>query len=158
MLNTGTLGYGPEHYYYTLVSYVDRFRPRFVVVGIYSNDFGEDIDVLRAQGDWIEGKYWLDRILQTCRENKILCVIAPVPCETQLIGPRNSGHYPGQVANVTKIAGPYFCDPTEAFLDKDLRLRREAAASGAVQRCAELALQRPLRRWPSFARGSCTLG
>ena len=46
ILNTGTLGYCPEHYYYTLVEFIDRFRPRFVVVGLYSNDFGEDADVL----------------------------------------------------------------------------------------------------------------
>jgi lysophospholipase L1-like esterase len=133
VLNTGTLGYGPEHYYYTLVSYLERFGPRFVVLGLYSNDFGEDREVLRAECDWTEGKYWLERILETCRAHRVLCVIAPVPCEAQLVGPRNAGNYPGQVANMTKIPGPRFCDPTEAFIDEDLKLREAEAARGVVK-------------------------
>jgi hypothetical protein len=134
VLNTGTLGYGPEHYYYTLIAHLDRFRPQLVVVGVYCNDFGEDADVLRGQCDWTEGKHWLGRILATCRERNVTCVIAPVPCERQLLGPRRAGHYPGQVADITRISGPFFCDPTEAFLDEDLKLRRAAGASGAGQR------------------------
>ncbi len=130
VLNTGTLGYSPEHYYYTLVSYVDRFRPRFVVVGIYSNDFGEDIDVLRGQGDWTEGTHWLERILYDCRERRIVCLVAPVPCETQVLGLRVAANYPAPVANFARIRGPLFCDPTEAFLDEDLKLRRAQAARG----------------------------
>src|SRR5262249_4333618 len=59
VLNTGTLGYCPEHYYYTLVECAKRFPPQFVVVGLYSNDFGEDGDVLYGKGDWEEEKYWL---------------------------------------------------------------------------------------------------
>ena len=81
ILNTGTLGYCPEHYYFTLREFVDRFRPRFVVVGLYANDFGEDDDVLRGQGDWVEEQHWLDLIVRYCFARGIRCLIAPVPCE-----------------------------------------------------------------------------
>ena len=52
ILNTGHLGYSPEQYYYSLVEYADRFRPHFVVVSVFCNDFaGEIADVvLRGQG------------------------------------------------------------------------------------------------------------
>ena len=39
ILNTGHLGYSPEQYYYSLVEYGDRFRPHFVVVSVFGNDF-----------------------------------------------------------------------------------------------------------------------
>jgi hypothetical protein len=123
ILNTGTLGYCPEHYYYTLLEFVDRFRPRFVVVGLYSNDFGEDKDVLRGDGDWTEEQHWLELILQRCRARGVLCLFAPVPCESQLAGPRNQGNYPGQVSNLIGLSGRLFCDSTDAFIDEDLKLR-----------------------------------
>jgi hypothetical protein len=130
LLNTGTLGYCPEHYYYTLREFADRFRPRFVVVGLYSNDFGEDINVLRGQGDWAEERYWLELILQHCRGSGIICLLAPVPCEGQLIGPRNQGNYPGQASNITGVSGWFFCDSTDAFIDEDLKVRSPNHASG----------------------------
>jgi len=123
ILNTGTLGYCPEHYYYTLREFADRFRPRFVVVGLYSNDFGEDADVLHGDGDWIEERHWLELIMQHCRGRGILCLFAPVPCEGQLAGPRSQGNYPGQVANITGASGRLFCDSTDAFIDEDLKVR-----------------------------------
>jgi hypothetical protein len=123
ILNTGTLGYCPEHYYYTLKEFIDRFRPRFVVVGLYSNDFGEDADVLRGDGDFVEEKHWLNLIVRHCRTRGALCVIAPVPCEVQFLGVRNQGNYPGQVSNNTNVPGRWFCDPTDAFVDEDLKFR-----------------------------------
>ncbi len=123
ILNTGTLGYCPEHYYYTLKEFADRFRPRFVVLGLYANDFGEDADVLRGAGDWTEEKHWLDLIVQHCRARGIACLFAPVPCEGQLVGVRNQGHYPGQVSNLASVGGRWFCDPTDAFIDEDLKFR-----------------------------------
>ena len=124
VLNTGTLGYCPEHYYYTLVECVNRFPPQFVVVGVYSNDFGEDADVLLGQGDWDEEKYWLRLIVWHCRSRGIPCLVAPVPCELQLKGVRNAGHYPGEVANLMQLPGIWFCDTTDAFIDADLKVRR----------------------------------
>jgi hypothetical protein len=125
ILNTGHLGYCPEHYFHTLRAYADRFRPRFVVLGLYANDFGEEPEVFRGAGDWTEGQYWLDQILQLCRSRGILCLIAPVPCQSQIIGTRNEGHYPGQVANITRVSGNLFCDPTDEFVNENLKLRRE---------------------------------
>ncbi len=129
LLNTGTLGYCPEHYYYTLKAYADSFCPGFVVLGVYSNDFGEDPEVLSGKADWAEGRYWIERITQLCRSRGVMCLVAPVPCQSQLSGPRSEGHYPGQVANMTGVIGPNFCDVTDAFVDEDLRLRR-AMTSG----------------------------
>ncbi len=135
VLNTGTLGYCPQHYYYTLREFADRFRPRFVVVGLYSNDFGEDAAVLRGDGDWAEEGHWLELIVQHCRGRGILCLFAPVPCEGQLAGPRNEGNYPGQVSNVIGLSGRLFCDSTDAFIEEDLKVRppwnpRETTPSG----------------------------
>ena len=64
ILNTGHLGYSPEQYYYSLVEYAERFRPQFVVVSIFANDFAGDIKVVLEGrgGDWDEGKYWLGQI------------------------------------------------------------------------------------------------
>ena len=123
ILNTGTAGYCPEHYYYTLKEFADRFRPRFVVVGLYSNDFGEDVDVVSGQGDWAEEKHWLHLILAHCRSRGIRCLFAPVPCEGQITGVRTEGNYPGQVSNLVSVAGRWFCDPTDAFIDEDLTFR-----------------------------------
>jgi hypothetical protein len=130
ILNTGTLGYCPEHYYYTLREFADRFQPRFVVVGLYSNDFGEDADVLKGNGDWAEERHWLDLILRHCRARGITCLFAPVPCEGQLAGPRNQGHYPGQVSNITSLSGRLFCDSADAFIEEDLRVRTRTNPRG----------------------------
>jgi hypothetical protein len=105
--------------------YADRFHPRFVVLGLYANDFGEEPEVFRGEGDWAEGGYWLDQILQLCQSRGILCLIAPVPCQSQIIGTRNAGSYQGQIANLTRIAGSLFCDPTDAFVNENLKLQRE---------------------------------
>ena len=127
ILDTGHLGYCPEHYYNTLRDFADRFRPRFVVVAVYINDFGEEPEVLRGEGDWIEEKYWLEKILQHCRARNVLCLIAPVPCQGQLTGTRSAGHYPGQVANITRVAGALFRDPTDDFINENLKLQRTDA-------------------------------
>jgi hypothetical protein len=123
ILNTGTLGYCPEHYYYTLREYIERFRPRFVVVGLYANDFGEDGDVLQGRADWNEEEHWLNLIVRQCRTHNALCLFAPVPCEIQLIGTRNEGYWPGGVSTITGTSGRNFCDPTEAFIEEDLKFR-----------------------------------
>jgi hypothetical protein len=130
ILNTGTLGYCPEHYYYTLVECGERFSPQFIVVGLYSNDFGEDDDVLFGRGDWDEEKYWLRLIIWYCRVRGIRCVVAPVPCELQLRGMRNAGQYPGKVADLMQLAGVMFCDSTDAFIDADLKVRRPSNPGG----------------------------
>lgn len=130
ILNTGVLGYEPEHEYYALRAYADRFRPRFVVVATFVNDFGEEAAVLRGEGDWTEPAYWLDRIQQYCRSKGILCVFAPIPWEGQLAGQRNSGDYPARIANITHASGAFFCDATDTFVDEHLVIRREYQDAG----------------------------
>ena len=130
ILNAGVLGYEPEHEYYALRAYAERFRPMFVVVATFVNDFGEEAAVLRGDGDWVEPAYWLDKIQQYCRSKGILCLFAPVPWEGQLTGQRNSGDYPARVANITRASGAFFCDATDAFVDEHLVIRRELHDAG----------------------------
>ncbi len=130
ILNTGVLGYEPEHEYHTLRAFAERFRPRFVVVATFVNDFGEEAAVLRGEGDWVEPAYWLEKIQEYCRSKGILCLFAPVPWEGQLASVRNTGDYPARVATITRSSGPYFCDATEAFVGENLAIRGEFRRSG----------------------------
>lgn len=130
ILNTGVLGYSPEQEYHTLRAFAGRFRPGFVVVGTFLNDFGEEKVVLQGGGDWDEPAYWLDKIQSFCRSQGILCLVAPVPWEGQLTGARNTGDYPARVATAARASGPFFCDATEAFVGEQLVLRREFERSG----------------------------
>jgi hypothetical protein len=130
VLNTGHFGYSPEQYYHTLREYHDRFHPHFVVVSVCPNDFGNGLDVLDGTGDWREAKFWLDRIQGFCRERRVLCIIAPVPCDVRLEGRRLEGHYPGQVSNLCECDSAHYCNPFDAFVDEHLRLVGEAARRG----------------------------
>jgi hypothetical protein len=130
ILNTGVLGYEPEHEYHALRAYVERFRPRFVVVATFVNDFGEEAAVLRGEGDWVEPAYWLEKIREYCRSKGILCLFAPVPWEGQVRGMRNTGDYPARIATIARVDGPYFCDATEAFVSDNLVIRDELRRAG----------------------------
>src|SRR5262249_39458242 len=60
ILNTGVMGYSPEQYYHSLTAFAGRFRPDFVVVSVFANDFGDLFEVPnKGLGDWEEGKHWL---------------------------------------------------------------------------------------------------
>jgi hypothetical protein len=131
VLNTGHLGYSPEQYYHTLREYAARFRPDFVVVALFANDFGDLQDVLRqGRGDWDEARYWLDQIRQFCRTREIVCLMTPVPAESQLSQTRRDGFYPGLVANLTESSPIVFDNPLDDFIDENLRLRANLAAQG----------------------------
>lgn len=127
VLNTGVMGYSPEQYYYTLIAFASRFRPQFVVVSVFLNDFG-DIDKVRTTGvgDWLEGKYWLERIIDYCREQQYLCLVVPVPFSKQLEGRRLSGHYQGQLSNALSIDSLQYLDPIEDFANAELKFKNEA--------------------------------
>jgi hypothetical protein len=131
ILNTGVLGYSPEQYYSTLREYGDRFRPRFVVVSLFANDFGREEDVLRGEGDWQEAAYWIHAIQQYCARRQIICLVSPVVCGEQLVGPRPDGNYPGQIVKATRISGLDFLNPIEEFLEADRRLRRGRSRPGS---------------------------
>jgi len=124
ILNTGHLGYSPEQYYYALVEYADRFRPRFVVVSVFCNDFSAEIAdvVMRGQGDWEEAKYWLDRIVEFCRSRSWTCLIVPAPYEPTLLGRRKAGYYPGTISNILESNALTFLDPSDELINAHLEL------------------------------------
>ncbi|HWE39453.1 MAG TPA: SGNH/GDSL hydrolase family protein [Isosphaeraceae bacterium] len=131
VLNAGLLGYSPEQYYWTLIEYADRFKPQFVVLSLFANDFGSLGDALdHGKGDWDEGRFWLNEAEQFCRSRGILLIITPVPCEVQIGARRRLGNYPGQVSNICQAGGLDWCDPIEDFVDEHLRLVREGERHG----------------------------
>jgi hypothetical protein len=121
ILNTGHMGYSTEQEYYTLREYADRFRPRFVVLSIFANDFGDLFEVIEGKGDWQEGKYWLGELEQFCRSRGIVLLAVPAPWVNQLEGPRRSGFYPGLISNLLEGPGTNYLDPVDAFADDLLR-------------------------------------
>ncbi len=138
ILNTGLLGYSPEQYYYSLVEFADRFRPRFVVVGVYANDFGDTQEVLAGQGDWNEGQYWLGRIRQFCRERGLIWLVVPAPVVEQIDGLRLGTSYPGRMAELSGAVGWEYLDPTDAFADAHLREVIAARRRGETVRTSPL--------------------
>ncbi len=130
ILNTGHLGYSPEQEYHTLREYCERFRPRFVVLSLFANDFGDLFEVLEGKGDWDEGRYWLGQITQYCRTKEILCLAVPAPWINQLQGDRRAGFYPGKVSNILESTGQAYLDPFEAFATELLRLTDERQRQG----------------------------
>jgi len=124
ILNTGHIGYSPEQYYYSLIEYADRFRPHFVIVSVFGNDFaGEIADVVtRGKGDWNEGKYWLDRIISLCLARGWTSLIVPVPYEPVLLGRRRAGHYPGMISTILETNALSFLDPSDDLLNDFLEL------------------------------------
>ena len=123
ILNAGVLGYSPEQYYYSLLAFGDRFQPHFVVVSVFTNDFGDLYDVAtKGRGDWDEGKYWLDRIVQLCRSRQWPHLIVPVPFETHLFGRRRAGFYPGILSNILEVNSTMFLDLSEDFINAQLEL------------------------------------
>jgi lysophospholipase L1-like esterase len=131
ILNTGVMGYSPEQYYHALLAFAARFRPHLVVVSIFANDCGNLYEATgRGVGDWQEGKYWLDRILQDCKSHGRPCLVVPAPFESSLLGKRKPGHYPGAFANLLNLEGPTYLDPMDDFLNAHLRSRVEARRQG----------------------------
>jgi hypothetical protein len=121
ILNTGVLGYSPEQYYHSLREFADRFRPHFVVVSIFANDFGDLHAVpTRGEGDWGEGKFWIEKIADVCRARDCLLLIVPVPYVPGMLGKRRPGHYPGRIVDVLDLNSLSILDPLEDFLDAHL--------------------------------------
>jgi hypothetical protein len=121
LLNTGVLGYSPEQYYYSLLTFLERFRPKFVVISVFTNDFGEDHEVpTKGLGDWDEGKYWLGKISQICRSQQLTQLIVPVPYAPHLFAQRKGGYYPGTVSNILEVSGLMFLDPADDFINAHL--------------------------------------
>jgi hypothetical protein len=137
VLNTGVLGYSPEQYYYSLRAFIERFRPHAVIVSVFTNDFGEDAAVpSRGEGDWDEGKYWLEEIAQLCRTRQRPYLLVPVPYAPNLFGRRKAGYYPGTLTNILDVSSPQFVNPAEAFINAHLELmiERQRRGAGATRR------------------------
>ena len=153
-MNAGVLGYSPEQYYYSLVAFAERFRPQFVVVSVFANDFGEASAVLGGRGDWDEGKHWLDRIVSLSQARGWVCLFVPVPSSDRILGRRKSGHYPGMISNILEHRAPsYFLNPAEAFVNAHLDRIIEGERRGE-RLVWLLALQRAISRRP-FLGGWC---
>jgi len=138
VLNTGHLGYSPEQEYYTLLEYAERFHPQFVVLSLCANDFGGIYDVLAGKGDWKEGKYWLDQIIQYCRGRGMMALTTAVPLENQIIGRRFAGNYPGRVSNILESVGIEFFDPIDSFVNEHLARMLAGARAGNRPRTSPL--------------------
>ncbi|MGP0063358.1 MAG: SGNH/GDSL hydrolase family protein [Isosphaeraceae bacterium] len=131
ILNTGVMGYSPEQYYYSLMAFVERFRPHFVVISIFTNDFGDLHEVpTKGVGDWEEGKYWLDKITEYCRSRGWPRLIVPAPYEPHMFGRRKSGNYPGILTNILDSSSLMFLDPTDDFINAHLELVIEGERNG----------------------------
>lgn len=126
ILNTGHIGYSPEQYYYTLKEYGDRFRPKFVVVSVCPNDFGEGMAVLQGEGDWFdEAEYWLGQIQHWCRSQRVPYLFVPIPTHIQIETRRKDQFYPGQVCNIMYVNSGRYIDPLNEFVDEHIRLIKE---------------------------------
>jgi hypothetical protein len=113
------------------MAFVDRFRPHFVVVSVFTNDFGDIYEVpARGRGDWQEGKYWLDRITAFCRSRQWPHLIVPVPFEPQMLGNRRAGYYPGMLSNILEVNSTRFLDPTDEFINAHLELVVDGERTG----------------------------
>jgi hypothetical protein len=131
ILNTGHLGYSPEQYYYSLVEYSKRFSPRFVIISLFANDFGEFREVLdHGHGDWFEADYWLGRIRQYCMAKGYLFVFVPAPWVNQVDGPTRSGYYPGLISNILGTTGAEYLDPISAFATAHLEMMNRKRKPG----------------------------
>jgi hypothetical protein len=139
ILYAGVMGYSPEQYYYALRAYAGRFRPHFVVISLFANDCGNIFDATgRGMGDWREGKYWLDKIVQDCKAHGRPFLVVPAPFELSLLGRRNPGYYPGALANVLNLESATYLDPSDDFLNAHLRSRIDAKRHGRTAKGCSL--------------------
>jgi hypothetical protein len=139
ILNTGVMGYSPEQYYHTLVAFADRFRPHFVVVSVFANDFGDMVNLgTKGQGDWESGKYWLEKSVNYCKTRRWPCLIVPAPYITHILEKRNSGYYPGILSNILEIDSLMYLYPIEDFANAQLAAVNKAKREGQTLRTCPL--------------------
>jgi hypothetical protein len=127
LLNTGHIGYSPEQYFFTLLEYAERFRPHFVLLTLCMNDFG---GMTLTEEGLEEGRYWIGKIEQYCRERSIACYIASFPHEAQVTGPRQEKSLPGEFSEPCGFSGLVYCNPVEEIADEHLRLAIALASRG----------------------------
>lgn len=128
ILNTGVLGYSPEQYYFTLVEFLDRFQPSFVLVSVFANDFGDPNDPDRSE--WTEAQHWLRKIQAYCVNKNVLCVLSPIVGHAQLRANRHFDGYPNQILQIVEISSEMYLDPIEEFVTENLRTTVELSPEG----------------------------
>ena len=128
VLNTGHIGYSPEQYEQTLRELGERFRPHYVVISIYHNDFGD----LSDPANWAEGEYWLDRIVELCMRKGWHFLLVPAADEFALFGPRNVEGYQSQLSRIIKISSAKYVDTLVPFSDALLRIKNDAARANVT--------------------------
>jgi lysophospholipase L1-like esterase len=122
VLNTGNLGYSTEQYYFSMMQYLERFRPQIIVVSLCANDFPDN--------GWDEALYWLDRIEQDCRTQHRICLVVPAPVDSQVAGTRTSLNFQSRLVLKAGTSSTEYCDPIEDFVDENLRLMNAAKLEG----------------------------
>lgn len=131
VLNTGHIGYSPEQYYFTLLEYGDRFRPRFVVCSVCPNDFGRGNEVVRGAADsYTEAAYWLGLIQTWCVGHNATFVLVPVPPKFQVESVSRKDRYPAPLCASFPRSSTLYCDPFNDFIDEHLRLLAESDRRG----------------------------
>jgi hypothetical protein len=128
VLNTGHIGYSVEQYEQTLRVFGERFRPHFVIISIFHNDFGDMAD----PKNWNEGEYWLDRIVELCMHRGWQYLLVPSADEFALLGPRNSEGYQSQLSRIIKVSSAKYVDTLVAFADALLQIKNNAARTGEM--------------------------
>jgi hypothetical protein len=130
ILNAGHIGYSSEQYFYSLLAFVDRFHPQFVVVSVFANDFGDIYEVMKGHGDWDEANYWFEKIADYCRSHGLIQLFVSVPFEEQLVGSRKPGFYPGKLVNGLNLNGTQFLNPAEDFVNAHLEIVNDGVRQG----------------------------
>ncbi len=139
ILNTGHIGYSPEQYYYALREYGDRFRPKFVVVSVCPNDFGDGLAVLNGKGDWYkEAEFWLYEIQLWCYSRSVMPLVVSVPTYLQVETIRHDDLYPGRVCEIVHTNSNRYCYPLDQFIDEHLMLASLPAADGQLSQVSKL--------------------
>jgi hypothetical protein len=83
------------------------------------NDFG---GMTLTEEGLEEGRYWIGRIEQYCRDRGIPCYVASFPHEAQVTGTRKEKSLPGEFSEPCQFGGLAYCNPVESIADEHLRL------------------------------------
>jgi hypothetical protein len=133
VLNAGHVGYAIEHYARMYEEFAPRFRPHAVVVAVCVNDLGAGLDACRGGGpDWELARYWLEWIQQECRTGNIPCLVATIPPVEQIEHSRRHPFFPARVVDLATGGPDAYCDPLDAFVGENLRLRLAARRQGRI--------------------------
>ena len=112
------------------MAFAERFRPHFVVVSVFPNDFGDGLAVLRGEGDWFRrpstgstrfSSGAMDTMPCVCSRRCLAITSSSASAETAGTPP---------ISEFFRGVGLTYCDGLDQFVDEHLRLRREGDAQG----------------------------